>query len=295
MSVVRGLYELARFHIFPSGITPIFCSCAWGLTMAAYRGGLPPSSLARDIVTYFLVSTLVHGANCVLNDILDRDIDRQEFLRTKNRPVAAGVISVFAAIVYMFALLAPCLLLLAYTDPLTFKLGLFGVFPLQALYPTMKRITNWPQLWLGLAMNWGCPVAWVYLLGNVDLRVPAALFVGSVCWTIVYDTIYACQDRKEDAKLRVGSTAVLFGNQLRPILAIFATVFVASLAYAGILNSQKLPYFLISVGGAAAHLGWQIGTLNPDDAKDCWKKFEAGGNLGYIVWGGMIADYVGLF
>ncbi|KAH7917710.1 hypothetical protein BV22DRAFT_991490, partial [Leucogyrophana mollusca] len=231
MSVVRGLYELARFHIFPAGVTPIFCPCAWALTMASYRGGLPLSIFARDIATYFLGSTLLHGAICVLNDVLDRDIDRQK--RTKNRPVAAGVISVFAAIVYMFGLLAPCLLLLAYADPLTFKLGLFGVFPLHALYPTMKRITNWPQLWLGLATNWGFPVAWVYLLGNVDPRIPTALFVGSVCWTVVFDTIYACQDRKEDAKLGVGSTAVLFGNQLRPILAIFATVFVASLAYAG--------------------------------------------------------------
>jgi len=258
--------------------------------MGSYRVGRPPVELAKDIGTWLLGSILLHSAACVINDICDRDIDRQ-VERTKNRPLACGLISVWEATIYLFALLGPCIGLLAFGDRFTFLVGMIGIFPLHAFYPLMKRVTYWPQAWLGLAMNWGLPTAWVFIVKEKNYEIPAIFFLGTVCWTIVYDTIYGCQDRHDDVKAGVRSTSLLFGSYVRSILSIFAGVFVGALAYGGILNGQRTPYFIVTVGGTAAHLAWQLLTLDPDNAEDCWVKFKSNGNLGYITWAGMLLDY----
>ena len=177
-------------------------------------------------------------------------------------------------------------------------IGLIGVFPLHALYPLMKRWTYWPQAWLGLAMNWGFPVAWLSIThGSADLYVVISFFLGTVwyvdlsfpssfrvlthdyraltrSWTIVYDTIYACQDREDDVHAGVKSTAVLFGSWVRPILMAFTALFLGLLVLAGVLNSQGAWYFVVSCGGAAGHFVWQFASWNPDVAEDGGKKFQ---------------------
>lgn len=207
----------------------------------------------------------------------------------------------------------------------SFRLSLIGIFPIHGLYPLMKRWTNWPQAWLGsclwftasfvaqrlsgLTMNWGLIVAWVAVMDSMNWNVVPVLFFGawgsvsltSFCndvtkhwyrWTIVYDTIYACQvgdlafafhmhthvcqwqDKQDDVKAGIKSTALLFGNYVRPILSLFATQVVVCFAYAGHANGQGPMFFVISVMGTAAHFAWQLFTVNIDDVTDCWRKFK---------------------
>jgi len=287
----RPYWELARMHKFPAGSMLIFWPCAWGYVLGARNNHPEPLQLAYYMASFFVGSTLLHCAACTINDICDRDFDRQ-VERTKNRPLAAGTISVFAATVFLLVQVAAFFGMLSVVNREAFLCGTFGVFPLHALYPLMKRITNWPQAWLGLAMNWGLPTAWL-IAAPGDVKSPAiwALTFGTFCWTIVYDTIYACQDRKDDVKAGVKSTALLFGDWVKPILSLFAIAFVGTLAYAGLETNQGWLYFLISVGGPAAHLLWQLVTLDVNVPEDCWRKFDSNGNLGYIVLGGMLAEW----
>ena len=169
---------------------------------------------------------------------------------------------------------------------------MFGIFPLHAIYPLMKRWTNWPQAWLGWAMNWGVWVAYITVRHQIDLHIVGALFLGSICWTIVYDTIYAHQDKLDDIKAGIGSTAVLFGDNSKLILSIFASVFVSAIAYAGYNNHQGPAFYAVSVFGTAAHFAWQIGTVDLDIPSSCFEKFLSNGNyLGGIVWSGILLDY----
>jgi len=170
--------------------------------------------------------------------------------------------------------------------------GFFGVFPFHALYPLMKRWTHWPQAWLGFAMNWGFPTAWLCLCPDtVKLQPVYAMMPGLICWTIVYDTIYSCQDRKDDVKAGVKSTGVLFGGWVREILMLFAGGFVSALVAAGILNNQGPAYFALSCGGTTLHLLWQLSTWDVNDPKDCGAKFKVNGDvLGAIVWAGILLD-----
>ncbi|KAG6908994.1 hypothetical protein DXG01_002483 [Tephrocybe rancida] len=290
-SKFRLYFELNRLNYFPAGVALLFWPCAWALAMASYRTARPLNDFLSDLALYAFGSTVIHCAACVLNDICDRKLDAQE--RTKNRPIACGAISVGGAVLCLAIEVLICLAILAYPgDPFKFAVGLVGIFPLHGLYPIMKRFTNWPQAWLGLAMNWGFVVAWVYLVPeDATYLVPASFFAGTIAWTIVYDTIYACQDRLDDIKAGNHSTAVLFGDYVRPILSLFATAFVAAIAYAGVLNHHGPIYYLVTVGGTAVHLLWQLITLKPEVPADCWQKFKANGDLGWIVFLGISADY----
>lgn len=169
------------------------------------------------------------------------------------------------------------------------KIGLFGLFTFEAIYPLSKRFTHWPQAWLGFDCAWGFPVVWVSNNPNADLRIIAALVLGVVCWTIHFDTVYACQDKEDDVNAGVHSCALLFGDYLRPILSVFAAGFVASLAYVGVLNGQGPLYFAVTVGGAALHMLWQL--TRPDMEKEGGKIWRSNNDLGYVIWGGMLLDY----
>ncbi|KAJ3558496.1 hypothetical protein NM688_g894 [Phlebia brevispora] len=173
-----------------------------------------------------------------------------------------------------------------------FKLGLGGVF-ITLLYPLMKRWTYWPQAWLGMGMAWALPVAWVSNVGYRQFLPPAVTFAGCISWTLYYDTMYACQDRRDDIQAGIKSTAVLFGDYVRLMLGVFAVVFVACLAAAGTLMGYGIPYFLISVGGAAAHMAWQLVSIDLDNPKECWTGFKRNGiYTGLFIWIGMLAEYV---
>lgn len=154
----------------------------------------------------------------------------------------------------------------------------------------MKRITYWPQTVLGLAFNWGALLGWSAMTGGLDLSVVGPLYAGGVAWTLVYDTIYAHQDKTDDIKIGVKSTALRFGDHTPQWLAGFATTFVSMTALAGYMNDQGLPFYLISVLGTAAHLTWQLRTVNYDSPADCWAKFKSNTWTGGILWSGLVAD-----
>ncbi|KAL0061049.1 hypothetical protein AAF712_012170 [Marasmius tenuissimus] len=156
----------------------------------------------------------------------------------------------------------------------------------------MKRVTYWPQAWLGLAANYGLVIGYLAVSnGRWDPPI-LILYTGSVAWTIVYDTIYAYQDVRDDIKVGIKSTALLFGpTNGRKILAGFAAVFWASLCLIGVQNEQGPWYFVISVGGAGVHLAWQLSTWKQEDWDSCLKTFMSNGNLGALIWFGLFVDY----
>ncbi|PCH36425.1 hypothetical protein WOLCODRAFT_140414 [Wolfiporia cocos MD-104 SS10] len=138
------------------------------------------------------------------------------------------------------------------------KIGLLGLLTFETIYPLSKRFTHWPQAWLSFDCAWGLPVAWVAVNDSIDWRLVSALVVGIAYWTIHFDTIYVCPDKKDDIHAGVHSCALLFGDYIRPILSFFASIFVLSLAYAGYENQQGPLYFTVTVAGTAAHMFWQL-------------------------------------
>ncbi|KAA1478074.1 UbiA prenyltransferase [Dentipellis sp. KUC8613] len=286
----RAYWELARLHWWPVGTILIFWPSVWTLMLGASDWHLTRYELALWTACLALGSTLIHGAACVLNDICDVDFDRQ-VERTKNRPLVTGQISMSSAIALLVFLTGSYMWMLALISPKAAMYGILGVFPFHAMYPLMKRWTWLPQVWLGPTMNWGAWVVWHSFKDHAKGSGMWLYFIGLVSWTIFYDTIYACQDRKDDAKAGVKSTALLFGDQIWPILCCFALAFVASLTYVGHCNGKGIAFYLISCGGALAHVAWQLATWNPDDPKDCGDKFKSNGDMGYIVWAGLLLDF----
>ncbi|KAF9219193.1 UbiA prenyltransferase [Gyrodon lividus] len=286
----RLYWELSRIHTFPLGTQLIFWPCASASTLGAHRTAATFEVLALNLLSFGIGITLLHCAICVLNDICDVEYDRQ-VERTKSRPLPSGSLSIGSAVVFLAALTAGTLLCLSLARPSVFLLGLFGIFPLHALYPLMKRWTNWPQAWLGLAMNWGIFVGWASMAEMHGYSTVTVLYVGTWAWTIVYDTIYASQDKRDDVKAGVGSLALFFGSWVRPALSVFALIFVASLTYTGIVNHQSALYFVVSVGGAGLHLLWQLTTVDFDNPADCEEKFKSNGTVGFIVWLGILLNY----
>ncbi|KAF8178146.1 4-hydroxybenzoate polyprenyl transferase [Mycena galopus ATCC 62051] len=285
-----NLTRVSRF----AGTMLVFWPYAWGLTMTARSANVPVPQFFYLLFCGFIGASLSHSMNsagCVWNDILDRNFDRQ-VERTKGRPIASGKISVRGAVVFLWAHLGIMLWMVRDVNALAWKIALVTMFPLAGLYPLMKRITYWPQAWLGISMNAGVVMAWAFITGSVSTSA-FALFGGTWAWTIWYDTIYACQDKKDDVKAGVKSTALLFGNSIKLVLALFASLMMSGLILAGILNGHQLPYFMLSVGGGSVYLAVQLYAVDTDSPKSCWAAFHRNGfNLGALIWSGFLADYI---
>jgi len=269
----------------------VFWPCVWAATMAAYSSKLPIERLVVIVGTLALACVLVNTTICTLNDIADRKIDAQ-VERTRKRPLPSGRISLSAALMFLLAQVLGCLAMVKIwaRDDVT-PYALITLFPLHGLYPFMKRLTYWPQAWLGLSAAFGGVVAWQHIVGNVNWGVLVPYITGVISWVIYYDTVYATQDKKDDLKLGLGSTAVLFGNYLKPLLAFFAFLFVALFAYAGYVNQQGAPFYMVSILSAVIHLASQLGTVNFDDRASCMKTFLSNEQMGYLIWGGILLDY----
>eukprot|EP00638_Chattonella_subsalsa_P006938 CAMPEP_0117760084 /NCGR_PEP_ID=MMETSP0947-20121206/16387_1 /TAXON_ID=44440 /ORGANISM="Chattonella subsalsa, Strain CCMP2191" /LENGTH=183 /DNA_ID=CAMNT_0005580643 /DNA_START=450 /DNA_END=998 /DNA_ORIENTATION=+ len=176
----------------------------------------------------------MRSAGCTINDLWDRKYD-SKVERTKTRPLATGEVSVPQAIAFLGAQLTAGLGILVQLNMPCILMG-FGVMPLVVAYPLMKRYTNWPQLVLGLTFNWGALMGYTAVTGSVgleELAVTGPLYLGSVCWTLVYDTLYAHQDKEDDKKLGLRSTALHFGKNTKPILSTFALMMIASMTVSG--------------------------------------------------------------
>ena len=250
--------------------------CWWGL--AAAGGGDAVQSIFFALL-FTLGAFVMRGAGCVWNDILDRDYDAK-VARTALRPIASGEVSVFSAALFMAALAGTGLLILLQFNNFTILIAIASL-GLVALYPMMKRITYWPQAWLGLTFNWGVLVGWSAIHGT--LGAPAYyLYAAGFFWTLGYDTIYAHQDKEDDALVGVRSTALLFGRRTTHWVAGFYCAALVMFIGAGLRADMNVLYY-VGVGLGATQFAWQIVKLDIDDPQDCLAKFKSNKWLGLVI------------
>ena len=195
----------------PIGFLLLFWPCMWGLTLGYYFNN-ETSLYLKYIILFFLGSVLMRSAGCIFNDIVDRDFDKK-VERTKIRPVAAGKISVLESFIYIILLCLIALLILLQFNKLTIILGMSSMI-LAFTYPFMKRITYWPQLFLGLTFNWGIIMGWTSITNNISIE-PVILYLAAIFWTLGYDTIYGLQDIHDDEIIGVKSTSIKFKNNVK--------------------------------------------------------------------------------
>jgi 4-hydroxybenzoate polyprenyltransferase len=258
----------------PIGAWLLFLPGLWSLSLTA-RG----ARLAWLVALFATGSVLMRAAGCVVNDMWDRDLDRK-VTRTAARPLAAGALRMRDAGVLLAALLAVSLLILLQLNPLARLLGVASLV-LVALYPLAKRVTWWPQLMLGFTFGWGAPMGYAAGAGRLDAAA-WALYGAAICWILGYDTIYAHQDREDDALIGVRSTARLFARHTGPFLAACYSATVALLAFAGALSSLSAAFYLL-LAAAAALLARQIVQLDVDDPALCLRLFKANRDVGLLI------------
>ncbi|KAH9062181.1 UbiA prenyltransferase family-domain-containing protein [Lactarius vividus] len=286
----------------PIGTLLLFYPCTWAITMASYVSNAPPSVPLTYIALFGTGALIMRGAGCTINDLWDRNLDNA-VERTKTRPLARGDITPRQAIAFLAPQLTAGLAVLtqlnwySFTRPIPHHLVsiLLGASSLSlvTIYPLMKRVTYWPQAVLGLAFNWGALLGWSAVAGAVHWPVAVPLYAGGVLWTLVYDSIYAHQDKADDVHVGIRSTALLFGEHTRSILAAFSASSVGCVALAGYLNAQGTPFFL-GTGLAAAQLALVIHRTNFNDRTSCGRGFVACGWVGFWVWMGALGDYIWL-
>ncbi|MEO8883404.1 MAG: 4-hydroxybenzoate octaprenyltransferase [Devosia sp.] len=277
--------RLARWDR-PIGFWLLFWPCGFALALAAVA--VPDRGFDwRALVLMFIGAVLLRGAGCTFNDIVDRDID-DKVARTRLRPIPSGQVTTRNAALFLVAQALLGLLILVQFNRLTIALGV-GSLLLVAIYPFMKRITWWPQLFLGLAFSWGALVGWTSQAGSLSLA-PLLLYLGCILWVIGYDTLYALQDIEDDALIGVKSTARLFGSRAREIVALFYAGAVVLWWVAGWLAGG---YVLFSVGllSAAALLGWQVVTLDATEPGNSYARFNANRWVGVLLTLALLADW----
>jgi 4-hydroxybenzoate polyprenyltransferase len=262
----------------PMPIWLLLLPCWWGLLLAqiAARGEMPNLWFA---FLFLIGAIIMRGAGCTLNDIIDRNIDAQ-VLRTKQRPIPSGRVSVKQAFIFLIAQCLIGLVILLQFNRYTVVLGIASL-AIVAIYPFMKRITNWPQLVLGLAFNWGALVGWSAIHGSLSWP-PLALYVGGVFWTLAYDTIYAHQDKEDDVLIGVKSTALQFGESTKFWLIGFFILSLISID-AALWLVQASPIAHIGVALAAVHAAWQISRFKTNDSALCLQLFKSNRSFGLII------------
>lgn len=280
----RPFLRLARADR-PIGLWLLLWPCWWSLGLAGIESGADYPNLW--FMALFAIGAIVmRGAGCTYNDIVDREFDSQ-VTRTKLRPIPSGQVSVVQAKIFMVVLSLIGLAVLLQFSLFTILLGIASL-GIVATYPFMKRFTYWPQAVLGLAFSWGALMGWAAVLGELSLA-PIMLYGGAVAWTIGYDTIYAHQDKEDDALLGLKSTALKFGDQTKPWLVLFYGIAFIGIAASGILAGAGLVFCICLIAGGA-HLIWQISTLNVSDESNCLIRFKSNRDFGAIIFASLIAE-----
>jgi 4-hydroxybenzoate polyprenyltransferase len=257
----------------------------WAIALAAVRagGGTPDLQL---MALFFAGAVIMRAAGCTLNDIADREFDAK-VERTQSRPLPSGDVSVSAAIVFLLLLLTLGLGILLQLNALSIKLGVASL-ALVAIYPFMKRWTNWPQLALGLAFNWGALMGFAAVEGRLSAAA-MSLYAGGVFWTLAYDTIYAHQDKEDDAVIGVRSSALALGSASVPWVAGFFFVALVLIDLAGVLAGAGA-LFHLGVAAAALHASWQLSRLDIDDPDSCLRIFRSNRDFGLLILAGAIVS-----
>ncbi len=269
----------------PIGWWLLLVPCWWSAALAAIAAGKWGPD-PWHVLLFLIGAILMRGAGCTWNDLIDRDIDAR-VERTRSRPIPSGQISVTAAAIFLVLQALAGLLVLVQFNRFAIGVGIASL-AVVAIYPLMKRVTYWPQIFLGLAFSWGALMGWAAEFGQLDL--PAyLLYAGSIAWVIHYDTIYAHQDSEDDALLGLKSTALLFGERTRPALALFSTLAVVLIGLAGYTAGAGV-VFALGLAAFAAHLAWQIRTIDIADPARCLWLFKSNRDAGLMLFGAMILD-----
>jgi 4-hydroxybenzoate polyprenyltransferase len=280
----RPYLRLARLDR-PIGSWLLLLPCWWSVALAAVsaRAALPSLS---HLALLFIGAFAMRGAGCTWNDIVDRDIDAR-VERTRSRPIPSGQVTLRQAAAFMALQALIGLLVLLQFNWFAVGVGIASLV-IVAVYPFMKRITYWPQITLGLAFSWGALMGWAIAFGRLDA--PAfLLYAGAIAWVIHYDTIYAHQDREDDALVGLKSTALLFGPRTKSALAIFSAAAVMLLAAAGLSAGAGI-VFLLGLAAFATHLAWQIRRIDIGDPALCLTLFKSNRDAGLILFAGLVLD-----
>jgi 4-hydroxybenzoate polyprenyltransferase len=280
----RPYLRLARADR-PIGSWLLLLPCWWSAALAAENGGaaLPDP---WHLVLFAVGTIVMRGAGCTWNDLVDRDLDRLVG-RTRSRPIPSGEVSVQAARAFLGLQALVGLAVLVQFNPFTIGLGIASL-AIVAVYPFLKRVTYWPQIGLGLAFSWGALMGWAAALGRLDLAA-LVLYAGTIAWVIGYDTIYAHQDREDDALIGIKSTALLFGTRTKPALAGFYAAAVLLIGFAGLLAGAGAA-FAIGLAIFTAHLAWQIRRLDIADPALCLEVFKSNRDAGLLLFAAIVAD-----
>jgi 4-hydroxybenzoate polyprenyltransferase len=283
-SWTRPYLRLARADR-PIGTWLVLLPCWWSAALAGTANGDRIPDL-RLLVLFAIGAIAMRGAGCTWNDILDRDLDAK-VERTRSRPIPSGQVSVRAAFAFLALLSLIGLAVLLQMNRFTIATGIASL-AIVAIYPLAKRVTNWPQSVLGLAFSWGALMGWAAVFARLD---PPALvlYAGTIPWVIGYDTIYAHQDRDDDAIVGVRSTALLFGAKTKPALFIFYAAAVVLIGVAGILAGARW-IFALGLLAFTAHLAWQVRRLDIDDPDLCLTLFRSNRDAGLILFAGLVLD-----
>lgn len=280
----RPYARLARWER-PIGWWLLLWPCWWSAALAAIAAGSPWPN-PWHLVLFLIGAVAMRGAGCTFNDLVDEDIDAK-VERTRSRPIPAGQVSRGQAKLFMALQALVGAVVLIQFNLFTILLGLASLLVV-AIYPFMKRFTNWPQLFLGFAFSWGALMGWAAAFGRLDWA-PILLYAGGIAWTIGYDTIYAHQDKEDDAMVGVRSTARLFGAWTKPALALLYGLATALFMLAAVMvDAGPLAFAGFAVG--ALHLVWQIIVLDIDDPDQCLKLFRSNTLYGWIVFAGLCGE-----
>lgn len=266
----------------PTGIWLLMWPCFWGVALAS--DGMPNSAM---LLWFALGAVALRSAGCVINDLADRDIDKQ-VARTQDRPLASGAVTPAQAIGLVIILLLVGLIVLLNLHPNLLYWSPLAI-GLVVTYPFMKRITWWPQLFLGFTFNLGALFGWIAVHGQPDAAA-WVLYAAAICWTVGYDTIYAHQDVDDDMRISVKSTAIRFGDDSRMMITLFYIGFVVLLLGCGILTESG-PIYYLGIACVAAHLSWQLMTVQFNDSANCLRRFRSNALPGLILFMAIVGDH----
>jgi len=279
----------------PVGTWLLLWPCFWSITLAAPLGegwpGLRHLYLPElgTLLLFALGAFVMRGAGCTINDIIDHKYDAQ-VARTRSRPIPSGAVSLKQAWIFLVALCLTGLIVLLQFNLFTIVLGAASLV-LVGLYPFAKRFTYWPQAMLGLTFNWGALLGWAAVTGSLSWP-PVLLYLGCICWTIGYDTIYAHQDKDDDAPLGLKSTALMFGEKTKVWLVVFYGLALVLFALAGASAAIGWVYYLgLGIGGW--HLMRQISRTRIDNPARCLAVFKSNRDFGAILFASLVAGTLG--
>ena len=281
---LRPYLRLARLDR-PIGSWLLLMPCWWSAGLAAIAAGRAYPDPWHCLL-FFIGAFAMRGAGCTWNDLIDRDLDAK-VERTRSRPIPSGQVTVAQAAGFLVLQALIGFVVLLQFNPFTILVGILSLTTV-AIYPFLKRVTYWPQIGLGLAFSWGALMGWPAVFGRLDLAA-FVLYAGSIAWVIAYDTIYAHQDREADALIGIKSTAILFSERTKPMLAFFFALAVVLIGLAGWLAGAGV-IFALGLAAFAVHLVWQVRRLDISDPALCLRLFKSNRDAGLILFAAMILD-----